>query len=74
MDIAGLPEQLPENIQENTVALKALHRLLCDIYIKEGELECSNCKRTYNIKNGIPNMTLNESELEQKKKLRKDIK
>ncbi len=73
MDIAGLPDQLPENIQENTVALQALHRLLVNVSIKEGDLECSNCKRVYSIKNGIPNMTLNESELEQKKKLRKDI-
>lgn len=34
-----------------------------DIHVTEGALVCPNCARRYPIKNGIPNMLLNEDEV-----------
>ncbi len=67
MDIQGLPEQLPEDIEQNEKALQALHKLLMEIVIEDGNLECTSCTRLYPIKQGIPNMVLREDEVKIKK-------
>lgn len=33
------------------------------INVKEGELKCQNCSRSFPISKGIPNMLLNEEEV-----------
>jgi len=43
--------------------LKDLHVLLVRRQIVEGQMECPNCERVYEIKNGIPNMLLREDEV-----------
>eukprot|EP01080_Neovahlkampfia_damariscottae_P003943 gene3943-7153_t len=71
LNIKGLPEKLENNIQEDENALKALHELLVEVIIEEGELVCSKCSRAYPIKNRILNMVLREDEVLQKKKKNK---
>ena len=73
--IQGLPDQLPENITDNEIALKSLHKLLLEVTVVEGELVCENCGRAYPIKNKIANMVLREDELlEKQKKVKSDAK
>jgi DNA-directed RNA polymerase subunit M/transcription elongation factor TFIIS len=48
--------------------LKALHELLVEVIIEEGELICSKCSRSYPIRNRILNMVLREDEVQKKKK------
>lgn len=36
--------------------LKALHHVLMELQIIEGEMVCANCGHVFRIKNGIPNM------------------
>ncbi|KAL0482602.1 multifunctional methyltransferase subunit [Acrasis kona] len=65
LSIEGLPDALPENVAENQAALTSLHKLLLEVVVKDGELQCTNpaCNRSYPIKQGIPNMVLREDEV-----------
>ncbi|CAG8722709.1 11764_t:CDS:2 [Dentiscutata erythropus] len=60
--ITSLPQTFPEEIDEDF--LKKLHRILFETHIVEGKMICSNCSHEYPIRDGIPNMLLNEEELE----------
>jgi multifunctional methyltransferase subunit TRM112 len=42
--------------------VKKLHQVLLEIEIVEGELVCPETGRTFPIRNGIPNMLVNEDE------------
>lgn len=66
LNIKGLPEKLPENIEKDEKALASLHELLVEVMVEEGELVCPKCKREYPIKNGILNMLLREDEVDEK--------
>jgi multifunctional methyltransferase subunit TRM112 len=66
LNIKGLPERLPENIENDEKALASLHELLVEIHVEDGELVCPKCKRSYPIKNGILNMVLREDEVGKK--------
>ena len=68
LEIAGLPDTLPDNVFENTAALQSLHKLLMEVVVVDGELVCPNCQRIYPVKNKIPNMVLREDEVLEKKK------
>ena len=48
---------------EDEEFLKVMHLLLLKRQIVTGALMCNNCGRQYEIKNGIPNMLLNEDEV-----------
>ncbi|KAF0466638.1 hypothetical protein F8M41_026141 [Gigaspora margarita] len=61
--ITSLPQTLPEEIDEDF--LKNLHRILFETHIMQGKMVCSNCSHEYPIKEGIPNMLLNEEEAEE---------
>ena len=61
MNIKGLPDDLPTLI--NDKVLKALHELLLEVKVVDGELKCSKCSRTYKISDEIVNMTIREDEL-----------
>ena len=67
MNIQGIPDALPENLENNEKALQALHSLLFEIELMDGELICENCHRVYEVSNSIANMILREDELEEKK-------
>lgn len=42
--------------------LKSLHRVLLEVEVVEGELECPETGRKFPIRNGIPNMLVGEDE------------
>lgn len=50
-------QPLSENV------LKFLHFFLFELYLMEGDLECPNSKRIFQVVDGIPNMLLHEDEL-----------
>ena len=56
----GLPETLPDNPEEHEDVLKALHHVLLEVVVLEGELICPESGTRFPIKNGIPNMLLAE--------------
>jgi len=58
-----LPEEYKEEMLDQEQFVKEMHLLLVKRQITEGELQCPNCERVYEIKNGIPNMLLNEDEI-----------
>ncbi|WVF67136.1 hypothetical protein IAT40_001881 [Kwoniella sp. CBS 6097] len=57
----SLPETMPEEMTEEQ--LKALHHVLMEMHIEEGNMTCRNCGHVYPISNGIPNMLLAEHEV-----------
>ena len=57
-----IPESLPEG-DIDTATLEALHHVLFDIHIVEGDLICPGTGRKFPVKQGIPNMILHEDEL-----------
>ena len=63
LGIAELPAAPPAKPEEDLEFLKSVHDLVMDIHVTEGALVCPNCARRYPIKNGIPNMLLNEDEV-----------
>lgn len=52
-----------EQLESDADLLTNLQRLLFDIHVVEGMLVCPLCERHYPIRNGIPNMLLNETEV-----------
>jgi len=59
-----IPAEPPANLAENDELLHNLHTVLMEIHILEGELVCPGCQRVYPIRDGIPNMLLNEDEVQ----------
>ena len=59
-----VPPTLPEGFDQNEQFLQALHDVLIDCHVIEGELICPCCGRKYPIVNGIPNMLLSEQEFD----------
>jgi multifunctional methyltransferase subunit TRM112 len=59
----SIPPEIPTNPEEDLNFLQNLHNILLDISIQEGNLICNNCGRNYPIRDGIPNMLLNEDEV-----------
>ncbi|GFO49638.1 tRNA methyltransferase 112-like protein [Plakobranchus ocellatus] len=60
----GLPEQLGDDVKDNTDLLKALHNAMLQVEVIEGDLVCPESGRKFPIANGIPNMLLLENEVE----------
>ena len=60
----GLPnvDNLNEEALKNEEILKRLHHVLLELEIIEGDLVCPETGRKFPIKNGIPNMLVNEDE------------
>jgi multifunctional methyltransferase subunit TRM112 len=57
-----IPPELPNGDIDPTV-LEALHHVLFNIHIIEGDLICPDTGRKFPIKQGIPNMILHEDEI-----------
>ncbi|KAF9650405.1 trm112, partial [Thelephora ganbajun] len=57
----SLPAEQPEMVDDDL--LKALHHVLLEIHVEEGQMTCPNCRHVYPISNGIPNMLLAEHEI-----------
>lgn len=65
----GCQNFIPAELQESQISgndeefLKRLHHVLFEVDVVEGELECPETGRKFPIKDGIPNMLLNEDEV-----------
>ncbi|KAJ3040549.1 hypothetical protein HDV00_010729 [Rhizophlyctis rosea] len=57
----ALPETLPEEPDEEF--LKKLHNVIMETRVKEGRMVCNGCGHVYPIKDGIPNMLLQDNEV-----------
>ncbi|KAF8548811.1 Trm112p-domain-containing protein [Imleria badia] len=57
----SLPLEQPEMTDDEF--LQKLHHVLLEIHVVEGVMICPNCKHSYPISNGIPNMLLAEHEI-----------
>ncbi|CAG8546686.1 955_t:CDS:10 [Diversispora eburnea] len=60
INITTLPEVLPDDLDEDF--LRNLHRVLLETHIQQGKMTCPNCNHVYMVRDGIPNMLLNENE------------
>lgn len=56
----AVPAAMPANPAEDEEFLRALHHVLLEVQIVEGELECPGSGTKFPIANGIPNMLLPE--------------
>ncbi|KAH0839361.1 hypothetical protein J3R83DRAFT_46 [Lanmaoa asiatica] len=57
----SLPIEQPEMTDDEF--LQKLHHVLLEIHVVEGAMICPNCKHSYSISHGIPNMLLAEHEI-----------
>ena len=58
-----LPKECPNQDENNEDILKAIHHALLEVEMVEGKLVCPESGREFPVKNGIPNMLLNEDEV-----------
>lgn len=58
-----IPNELPSGEELDASVLEALHHVLFNIHIVEGDLICPDTGRKFPIKQGIPNMILHEDEI-----------
>lgn len=59
----GLPEELIPDYEKDEEFLKKAHHVLLEVEVEEGSLVCPESGKKFPIKNGIPNMLLNEDEV-----------
>ena len=59
----SLPDQLTEDMLTDKTILAKLHNILFQVHVTEGKLVCGECKRLFPIKNGIPNLLLDDHEV-----------
>lgn len=59
VDVAAVTEE----VLENEALLRRIHHLLFEVMIVDGWLVCPESSRRFPIKDGIPNMLLNEHEV-----------
>nr|XP_020446122.1 multifunctional methyltransferase subunit TRM112-like protein [Monopterus albus] len=58
-----LPGELVPDYEKNEEFLKKVHRVLLEVEVIEGCLQCPESGREFPISRGIPNMLLNEDEV-----------
>ncbi|WVO13230.1 hypothetical protein L204_100843 [Cryptococcus depauperatus] len=58
-----LPETMPELEAFSEEQIQALHHVLFEMHVEEGNMTCRGCGHVYPISNGIPNMLLAEHEV-----------
>ncbi|XP_057705888.1 multifunctional methyltransferase subunit TRM112-like protein [Corythoichthys intestinalis] len=58
-----LPGELVADFENNEDFLKKVHRVLLEVEVIEGCLQCPESGRQFPISKGIPNMLLNEDEV-----------
>ena len=59
-----LPPELTDEFLNNAEALRNVHNILLQFHVVKGQLLCELCKRVYKIESGIPNMLLDQSEVD----------
>ncbi|MES1912558.1 MAG: hypothetical protein MHM6MM_004813 [Cercozoa sp. M6MM] len=71
----AVPETLPETATAaDEPLLRRLHHVLLELDVLEGDLTCPSCARVYNIRQAIPNMLLNEDEVDFLEKRNKKVR
>jgi len=60
---SGLPDKLVEDYEHDEDFLKAVHHVLLEVDVVSGDLECPESGRKFPITRGIPNMLVNENEV-----------
>ncbi|XP_022107235.1 multifunctional methyltransferase subunit TRM112-like protein [Acanthaster planci] len=64
LDVVGdLPAEPVADYETNEEFLRAAHRVMLEVEVLDGFLVCPESGRKFPIKNGIPNMLLNEDEV-----------
>jgi multifunctional methyltransferase subunit TRM112 len=63
MNITDLPAELTDELKGDVEFLKKLHHILLEVHLIEGNLICPETGRKFPVKDGIPNMLLNEDEV-----------
>ncbi|KAI9104647.1 hypothetical protein DFS34DRAFT_603938 [Phlyctochytrium arcticum] len=61
LGVARLPNKVPEELTEDF--LKKVHKAALETRVKDGNMKCNGCGHVYPIKDGIPNMLLQDIEL-----------
>ncbi|KAJ3415624.1 hypothetical protein HDV05_004500 [Chytridiales sp. JEL 0842] len=61
LGVDQLPPTMPEVVDE--AMLQRLHKIALETRVKEGRMVCPNCGHVYPIRDGIPNMLLQETEV-----------
>ncbi|KAJ3105330.1 hypothetical protein HDU97_008227 [Phlyctochytrium planicorne] len=56
-----LPQDLPEEVDE--ALLRRVHMIIMETEVKSGRMICPGCGHVFPIKDGIPNMLLQENEV-----------
>lgn len=56
-------ENLPHEDLNNPDVLQYINHVLFEVTILDGSLNCNNCGKSYEIKDGVPNMVLNDDEV-----------
>ncbi|XP_034255538.1 multifunctional methyltransferase subunit TRM112-like protein [Thrips palmi] len=59
----GLPDAVADDYEHNDDFLKAVHHVLLEVDVVSGDLECPESGRKFPITRGIPNMLVNENEV-----------
>ncbi|KAG9346483.1 hypothetical protein AGOR_G00074920 [Albula goreensis] len=57
-----LPNELVPDYEKNEEFLRKVHRVLLEVEVLEGCLQCPESGREFPISKGVPNMLLNEDE------------
>ncbi|KAJ8405138.1 hypothetical protein AAFF_G00321290 [Aldrovandia affinis] len=57
-----LPNELVPDYEKNEEFLRKVHRVLLEVEVLEGCLQCPESGREFPISRGVPNMLLNEDE------------
>ena len=60
LGVEGFPPALDDAIVQDVEFLKRVHHALLEVNLKEGNLVCPETGRKFPVKDGIPNMLLNE--------------
>ena len=61
-DIADI-SAVTKEVLENEAVLRRIHHLLFEVLVTDGFLVCPESGRKFPVKDGIPNMLLNEDEV-----------
>ena len=61
--MANLPPSYTSSDLDDDMFLRAVHDVIMDFHVEEGELVCPKCERKFPISMGIPNMLLHDDEV-----------
>lgn len=61
--MATLPPTFSPSDLEDDMFLRAVHEVIMDFHVEEGDLVCPKCERKFPVSMGIPNMLLHDDEV-----------